>query len=85
MANGNDRGSTLRMVLIVLKAAVRMRALRAAVCVRATDRLRIKLAEARVDSFVYSANAVLLQTRPLLVFSQLGVKAGFVERLVCQS
>jgi hypothetical protein len=54
------------MVLIVLKAAVRM---------RATDgtSLRIKLAEARVDSAVYSANAVLLQTRPLFVFRLLGV------------
>ena len=61
----------------MLKAAVRMRALRAAV--RATDgaRLRIKLAEARVDSAVYSANAVLLQTRPLFEFRLLGVKAGF--------
>ena len=66
------------MVLIVLKAAVRM---------RATDgtSLRIKLAEARVDSAVYSANAVLLQTRPLFVFRLLGVHAGFVRKLVCQS
>ena len=64
------------MVLIVLKAAVRM---------RATDgaSLRIKLAEARVDSAVYSANAVLLQTRPLFVFRLLGVQAG-LRKLVCQ-
>ena len=57
MANGNDRGSTLKIVLIVLKAAVRMRA----------TILRNKLGEARVDSDLYFPLALAADKAALCV------------------